>query len=180
MKFQCFHRGANLTIVRVKKEDRGRYICEASNGIGNKVSKTVVLEVSFGPSISVTRPRVGQKEDYTAKLICRSTSYPPAAMSFQHKNKELSSNEHYQIAIVGIGNGETEAILTINHVKKHHYGEYLCVAKNQISTAESKLELFGKEVINFNFLFYFIPFSHLFLYFFLSLLFVSIRLIFLF
>lgn len=156
-----FYRGANLTILQVKREDRGRYICEASNGVGNKVSKAVLLEVSFAPTLSTKRPKVGQKEGYQAKLTCKSTSYPPASISFLHDKKELNNNEHYTIEYLGIGNGETEAVLTFNQVKKHHYGVYLCKAKNAFGNAETKLELFGKEVINFiSFLpFMFISFS---------------------
>lgn len=160
-----------MTIIQVKKEDRGRYVCEASNGIGDKVSKNVLLEVSFAPSLSAKRPKVGQKEGYTAKLICKSTSYPPASISFLHNNKEINNNEHHEIEYLGIGNGETEAILTFHEVKKHHYGEYVCKAKNAFGNAETKLELFGKEVINFFF------FPSLFP---LAFLPVSIRLIFLF
>lgn len=140
----------------MKKDDRGRYVCEATNGIGSTATKNVLLEVSFGPSLSAKRPKVGQKEGYTAKLICKSTSYPPASISFLHNNKELNNNEHYRIEYLGIGNGETEAILTLSEVKKHHYGEYVCKAKNAFGNAETKLELFGKEVINF-FFFTFFP-----------------------
>jgi hypothetical protein len=115
---------------------------------------------------------VGQKEGYTAKLICKSTSYPPASISFLHKSKEINNNEHHEIAIKGIGNGETEATLTFHEVKKHQYGEYVCKAKNKHGNAETKLELFGKEVISF----FFFPLCSLSLFF----IPVSIRLIFLF
>lgn len=156
--FEHFCRGANLTILQVKKEDRGHYVCEASNGIGNKVSKLVLLEVSFGPVLSAKRPKIGQKEGYEAKLICKATSYPPASISFLHKGKELNNNEHYQIEYLSSVNEITEAILTLKEVKKHHYGEYECKAKNALGDAKTTLELFGKEVINFLFfslLFYF-------------------------
>lgn len=133
----------------MKKEDRGRYICEASNGIGNTVSKAALLEVSFAPIISAKRPKVGQKQGYEAKLICKSTSYPPAAISFLHKDKELNNNEHYQIEYLGSVNEETEAILTLREVAKHHYGEYLCKAKNAFGNAETRLELFGKKKVLF-------------------------------
>jgi hypothetical protein len=141
--------GANLTILQVKKEDRGRYYCEASNKIGSPVRKSTLLEVSFAPILSAKRPKVGQKQGYEAKLICKSTSYPPAAISFLHKEKELNNNEHYQIEYNGSVNEETEAILTLKEVKEHHFGEYLCKAKNAFGSAETRLELYGKEVINF-------------------------------
>lgn len=160
LKLNNFHRGANLTILQVKKEDRGHYVCEASNGIGSVVDKKVLLEVSFGPVLSAKRPKVGQKEGYEARLICKATSYPPASISFVHKGKELSNDQHYQIEYQSSVNEMTEAILILSEVKKHHYGEYECKARNELGDAKTTLELFGKEVINFLF-FYFI-FFHLF------------------
>jgi hypothetical protein len=64
-----------LTIPQVKREDRGRYICDASNGIGQAVSKAVLLEVSFGAIVSSKRPKTGQKEGYEADLICKVTYF---------------------------------------------------------------------------------------------------------
>lgn len=137
--------GANLTILQVKKEDRGRYICEASNGIGESVSKSVLLEVSFGPVMSAKRPKIGQKEGYEAELICKVTAYPPAAVSWVRNDKELNNNEHYEISYLGITNEETISTLRLKSVAGHHYGSYICKAKNAYGDDQTTLELFGKD-----------------------------------
>lgn len=137
--------GANLTILQVKKEDRGRYICEASNGIGESVSKSVLLEVSFGPVMSAKRPKIGQKEGYEAELICKVTAYPPAAVSWVRNDKELNNNEHYEISYLGITNEETISTLRLKSVADHHYGSYICKAKNAYGNDETTLELFGED-----------------------------------
>jgi Immunoglobulin I-set domain len=129
----------------VKKEDRGNYICEASNGIGEAVSKQVLLEVNFGPIMSAKRPKIGQKEGYEAELICKVTAYPPAAVSWVRNDKELNNNEHYEIAYLGANNEETTSTLRLKNVAQHHYGSYVCKAKNVVGDGETTLELFGKE-----------------------------------
>lgn len=129
----------------MKKEDRGRYICEASNGIGEPVTKSVLLEVEFGPILSAKRPKVGQKEGYEAELICKVTAYPPAAVSWLRNDKELNNNEHFEIAYIGAKNEETTSTLRLKSVAQHHYGDYVCKAKNKAGDGETTVELFGKE-----------------------------------
>jgi len=146
--------GANLTIFQVKKEDRGRYICEANNGIGEPVSKSVLLEVSFGPIMSAKRPKVGQKQGYEAELICKVTSYPPAAVSWVRDDKELNNNEHFEIAYLGVTNEETISTLKLKSVADRHYGDYVCKAKNAFGNDETTLELFESEIPVFPFKFW--------------------------
>lgn len=147
LKRQCFLSGANLTILQVKKEDRGRYICEANNGVGEAVSKSVLLEVSFGPIMSAKRPKIGQKTGYEAELICKVTSYPPAAVSWLRDNKELYNNEHYEISYLGVTNEETISTLKLKSVAEHHFGNYICKAKNNVGDQEATLELFGENFL---------------------------------
>lgn len=128
----------------MKKEDRGRYICEASNGIGESVSKSVLLEVSFGPIMSAKRPKTGQAVSYEAELICKVTSYPPAAISWSRNDKEISNDEHYEISYLGVTNEETISTLRLKSVHAHHYGKYICKAKNAFGAGETALELFGE------------------------------------
>lgn len=133
-----------MFIPQIKKEDRGRYICEASNEIGEVASKSVLLEVSFGPIVTSKRPKTGQKSGYEADLICKVTSYPPAAISWVHHDKELNNNEHFEISYLGVTNEETISTLKLKNVAHHNFGEYICKAKNVFGSAETTLELFGE------------------------------------
>lgn len=135
----------------MKKEDRGRYICEANNGIGEPVSKAVLLEVSFGPIMSAKRPKIGQKEGYEAELICKVTAYPPPAISWVRNDKQLSNNEHLEIAHLGVTNEETISTLKLKSVGQHHYGNYVCKGQNAFGNDETTLELFGEATLNFLF-----------------------------
>lgn len=143
-RFMAFS-GANLTIPQVKREDRGRYICDASNGIGVAVTKAVLLEVSFGPIVAAKRPKTGQKEGYEADLICKVTAYPPAAVSWTRDDKELNNDDHYEISYKGVTNEETISTLRFKSVAEHHFGSYVCKAKNAFGAAETTFELFGKS-----------------------------------
>ena len=165
--FLCACSGANLTILQVRKEDRGRYvnsqnfffqvlnfiffryICEANNGIGETVSRSVSLEVSFGPIISSKRPRVGQKEGYEAELICIVSAYPPAAVSWFRDGKSINSDDHYQLSYLGKPNEETISTLKLKNVQSSLFGRYVCQGTNAYGAGETAMELFGKQTFSF-------------------------------
>lgn len=134
-----------MTFSEVKKEDRGRYICEASNGVGNVARKSVLLEVDFAPVMSAKRPKVGQKAGYEAQLICEVTAYPPAAISWLRHGKILNNNGHYEISHLGVSNEVTTSTLKLVTVSKHHYGDYHCKAQNKNGEGETRMELFGRK-----------------------------------
>lgn len=95
--------------------------------------------------MSAKRPKVGQKQGYEAELICKVTSYPPAAVSWVRDDKELNNNEHYEIAYLGVTNEETISTLKLKSVADRHYGDYVCKAKNAFGNDETTLELFGED-----------------------------------
>lgn len=145
MKLKFNSSGANITIVQVKREDRGKYICTANNGIGEPVTKTISLDVSFGPTLSAESPRVGQKVGYIAKLVCRVTAFPAPSVSWIRNEKILSNSEHIEISTTGSNHDVTVSILQIHKVDDQHYGEYTCKAENPFGNDESTLELIGEE-----------------------------------
>lgn len=95
--------------------------------------------------MSAKRPKIGQKQGYEAELICKVTSYPPAAVSWVRDGKELNNNERYEISYLGVTNDETISTLKLKRVSEHHYGNYICKAKNAFGDDETTLELFGEK-----------------------------------
>lgn len=150
---ELFPRGLNanapvLTFPHVKREDRGNYICTATNGIGESVSRIYSLEVSFAPQLSAESPKVGQKVGYVAKLACKVTANPAPAVSWMHKDKVLTNNEHYEISTTGLNNDVTVSTLKLNEVADHHFGDYICKATNPFGNDETILQLIESEVPN--------------------------------
>lgn len=98
--------------------------------------------------MSAKRPKIGQKAGYEAELICKVTSYPPAAVSWLRDGKELNTNEHFEISYLGVTNEETISTLKLKSVADHHFGNYICKAKNNLGDEETTLELFGEILSN--------------------------------
>lgn len=137
------HNEANLTIFQVKKEDRGNYICEVSNGIGETVSKTVLFDVYFAPIVIPKMPKTGQKEGYEAELICLIKASPTAKVSWWTRDeKKIKNDEHFEV--FNISSEETISTLKIKKVTLDHFGNYTCRAKNAFGSSETTLELYGE------------------------------------
>lgn len=116
------------------------------------MTRAFTLEVSFIPQLAAESPRVGQKVGYVAKLTCKATASPAAAVSWIRNDKVLSNNEHYEISTTGTNNDVTVSVLKVNEVADHHYGEYICKAENKFGVDQTRLELIGKETEKFLFL----------------------------
>lgn len=90
--------GHVLKIQSVKREDRGRYICEANNGVGKAATKNIGLEVEFPPTISVPKPKVAQALDYDILLECRVEAYPAPAVVWYRNGEQLFNGDDYKIS----------------------------------------------------------------------------------
>lgn len=145
----------NVTIIHVRREDRGNYICTAKNGIGESVSRIFSLEVSFAPLLSTESPRVGQKVGYVAKLTCKATANPAPSVTWIRNDKALGNTGDFEISTTGHNNDVTVSILKLNEVADHHFGDYICKASNPFGNDETTFELIGEETEKLNSLFLF-------------------------
>lgn len=137
--------GSIYKIESARKEDRGNYICFASNGVGETVRKNLLLEVDFEPIMSAKRPKVAQAVGYEVELICKVEAYPPPAISWMKDTKQLHNNDDYEISHLATNNEVTVSTLKLSNVEKHHYGDYLCKATNKVGNSETRIHFYGKE-----------------------------------
>lgn len=141
--------GSIYKILNASKEDRGNYICSASNGVGKTVTVQVLVEIEFAPTMSAKRPKIAQAIGYEVELICSVEAYPPPGITWMKGTKQLESADDYVIKTVGHANQITVSTLKLSKVEKHHFGDYICKANNKIGTSETRIVFYGKKSYSF-------------------------------
>lgn len=134
-----------MKISSIRKEDRGTYYCVAENGVGRGAKRNINVEVEFSPSVSISRPRIGQALQYDMDLECHVEAYPPPAIIWTKDDIQLSNNQHYSVSHFATADEYTDSTLRVITIEKRQYGIYICHASNKLGSAEAKIELFGKK-----------------------------------
>ncbi|XP_036382492.1 hemicentin-1 [Megalops cyprinoides] len=124
--------GQVLQIPRVRKEDAGKYTCQAVNEVGED-RMHFELEVLVPPGI------MGQVDEFmeevtavvntSVQLRCEVSGNPAPAISWLKDGLPLYSSSHYQIL-------EDGKLLEITSVQVADMAGYLCVAENKVGAAE--------------------------------------------
>ncbi|RWS31271.1 Down syndrome cell adhesion molecule-like protein [Leptotrombidium deliense] len=135
----------SLLFEALKDEDEAFYLCSASNGIGDGISKLVFLKVNKPPRLNSQLRIVSAKVNDSGSLECRAKGDFPIVFIWLkdgHKlsltlfNKKFSVNEE-------TNNEKSEAVslLTISPVRRADAGLYSCEARNQFGEAISPIKL---------------------------------------
>ena len=122
----------DLTINKVKKKDRGTYICKAENILGSTTALaqlTVVSRLQFKvhPPKEVT-PVIGS----TVRLPCVAESDLRTTINW---TKDGKSSLPVDAHVLSIGT------LVLQNIKKSHEGYYTCRATNALTTVEAKVKI---------------------------------------
>lgn len=136
--------GNVLKIQVTRREDRGTYICVASNDVGKPVQKSISLEVEFPPKISVPRPKVAQALDYDILLECTVEAHPAPSVTWTRHNETLYNGDDYKISHLASADGVTSSALMIESIEANKYGDYFCQASNKMGKAEARINVFGE------------------------------------
>jgi len=134
------YRGHKLKIHSVKKEDRGTYFCVADNNVGKAAKRHIALEVEFAPHFVDEKANmvVQQAIGFEVGLICSVEAFPPATITWIHKNIQKSDNEENLSIYRGPGSdGLTSSNLRISRLTQEDLGEYKCKAGNKLGQAET-------------------------------------------
>ncbi|XP_068236551.1 lachesin-like [Palaemon carinicauda] len=135
------YRGNVLQIANVRKEDRGTYYCIAENQVGRGARRNINVEVEFAPVVSAIRPRVYQALQYDMDLECHVEAYPPAAITWIHKQEALVNNQHYRVSQFATADEFTDTTLRVLTIEKRQFGNYTCMATNKLGQSDATVTL---------------------------------------
>ncbi|KRG02302.1 lachesin isoform X2 [Drosophila mojavensis] len=128
-----------LSIENVDRHKGGVYICTANNGVGQPASSQVVLHVLYPPEISVERPVVFSGEGHEAMLVCIVHGETQPEVIWFKDTMQLDTTERHIME-----NRGSRHTLIIRKVHPQDFGNYSCVAENQLGKSRKTLQLSGK------------------------------------
>ncbi|KAH9376816.1 hypothetical protein HPB48_017861 [Haemaphysalis longicornis] len=149
-----------LNLTHVTREEMGRYLCTASNGVPVEATKEVLLEVTFPPFIRIKQWSVGTRLGGWALLECHVESFPAAVNTWTLRSgRFLEDGAKYRIREQDRGYA-TIMTLNVTRVEQQDFGLYHCVSKNALGQAIGSLTVYkclvtrrviervGKPVLN--------------------------------
>ncbi|XP_018564711.1 limbic system-associated membrane protein [Anoplophora glabripennis] len=128
-----------LTLERVDRHQAGVYQCMASNGVGEDVTEQIVLHVLYPPEISVERPVVHSAEGFEAQLVCIVHGESQPEVLWYRDTMQLDTTERRIMESRG-----SRHTLVIRKVHRSDFGNYTCVADNQLGKTRKSVQLTGK------------------------------------
>ncbi|XP_053205195.1 lachesin-like [Panonychus citri] len=135
--------GTFLNLSQVRRQHMGVYLCIASNGIPNSVSKRIFLGVKFPPLVWTPLQRVGSPLNGEVTLNCIVDAYPkPDCYWMKTSTRQIIlDNSKYSTSITS-NSFKYEVTLTIKNVDYQDFTSYSCVGKNVLSEASGTIVLF--------------------------------------
>ncbi|XP_037947418.1 hemicentin-1-like isoform X2 [Teleopsis dalmanni] len=131
-----------LSIENVDRHKGGVYICTANNGVGQPASSQVVLHVLYPPEISVERAVVFSGEGHEAMLVCIVHGETQPEVIWFKDTMQIDTTERHIME-----NRGSRHTLIIRKVHPQDFGNYSCVAENQLGKSRKTLQLSGKPNI---------------------------------
>ncbi|CAL8129113.1 unnamed protein product [Orchesella dallaii] len=153
-KFQLLQDGS-LKIFRVEEADASTYICEARNGVGNGISKSIRLDVIIPAKISAVTTSLVVAEGLGTTLKCEIRGDSPIQVSWkkdsilieseQSPSRSAASSKSSRFVqhqrIVEGNSSVLSAELRIDPTEKTDSGLYLCLTSNQYGRDEARINL---------------------------------------
>ncbi|XP_017164060.1 neural cell adhesion molecule 1a isoform X10 [Poecilia reticulata] len=134
-------RVSSLTLKDVQFTDAGRYLCTASNSIGED-NQQLFLEVRYSPKI-MGLVTAHTWEGNPANISCEVAANPRASVVWFRDGMELPTANSTNIKIF---NTPTISLLEITPESQNDFGSYNCTATNVIGSESKEFILIQAEV----------------------------------
>ncbi|KAH9380974.1 hypothetical protein HPB48_021080 [Haemaphysalis longicornis] len=128
---------ATLTVPQASKQTEGRYVCQAENGIGTALRKSVFIKVKHAPRIQPfsfnNKVRTGGRAIATCTVI---TEAAPVTFTWTKDGARLQQADGRSIQETNL-----VSVLIIQRLEASSRGNYTCRASNVIGADEHTAEL---------------------------------------
>ncbi|XP_076325843.1 cell adhesion molecule Dscam1-like isoform X3 [Tachypleus tridentatus] len=132
----------SLVIHQVAKEDQGKYMCEASNGVGSSISAIFEIKVHTPPNFHVKFSSLAVKEGSDVSLTCDSHGDRPILFTWFKNHQQIQIERQQRFVLDTTSSGEiTKSELTIFSANRADSGNYRCEAKNIWGSDDRSLQL---------------------------------------
>ncbi|GIY51862.1 titin [Caerostris darwini] len=136
----------SLIFSRIDESDAGVYVCEAHNGIGPGISKSIQISVHAPPELKKKFERVTVRRGHTARLMCEITGDQPLHVSWKKDNQDVNIQFGTRFEVVkDTTDYGSKSELLIHDSQKADVGSYVCHARNKFGNDEGKVKLIVLE-----------------------------------
>ncbi|MEQ2157536.1 hypothetical protein GOODEAATRI_002773 [Goodea atripinnis] len=102
----------SLLIRHVLEEDRGFYLCQASNGVGSDISKSMVLTVKI-PAMITSHPNTTMaKKGHVKELNCTARGEWPIIIRWERGDTVIDPDRYPRYSITTSPNEKTDEVLS--------------------------------------------------------------------
>jgi len=137
---------SRMPITKVRREDRGLYVCTADNGVGKPQNKKTYLDVEFPPRIKVPSPRITQALYHEATLTCEVEASPSPVMYWKKDNKPIDNDDTFKVSHFALADEITITKLSVQVNSEAEFGRYTCAASNRHGSESQDMELYESKM----------------------------------
>lgn len=136
----------SLAIHNTEEADMGYYLCQASNGIGQGLSKVIKLTVHVAAHFRLKFRAETVRKGHDAKLKCEAIGDRPITISWLKDKQQFrpQSDPRYEVKEKVLSNGITSEI-TIHRADRRDSALFTCVASNTFGQDDTNLQLIMQE-----------------------------------
>uniref|UniRef100_A0A9L0SWC5 Limbic system associated membrane protein n=1 Tax=Equus caballus TaxID=9796 RepID=A0A9L0SWC5_HORSE len=127
-----------LEILGITREQSGKYECKAANEVSSADVKQVKVTVNYPPTITESKSNEATT-GRQASLKCEASAVPAPDFEWYRDDTRITSANGLEIKST-----EGQSSLTVANVTEEHYGNYTCVAANNLGVTNASLVLFSK------------------------------------
>ncbi|KAL3225999.1 hypothetical protein MRX96_025279 [Rhipicephalus microplus] len=138
---QVFENGS-LAINDAKEEDAGFFLCQATNGVGQGLSKVVKVAAHFKTKFAAEMVRKGQ----TTRLKCDAIGDKPMGVSWMKDKQPVSPKQdpRYELVETVQTTGITSEII-IRQTDRRDSALFTCLATNNFGQDDTNIQLIIQE-----------------------------------